>query len=108
MEKNIESLERKTTNIEITYNDLSDLKKLSSKEGFSEFILEDSLKTIKMALENSLDKVELFNIFNLSLIVELKKPHYRDVLNNIIKHYTNEENYEKCVLIQNIIDKYEI
>ena len=108
MEKNIESLERKTTNIEIIYNDLSDLKKIASREGFEEFILEDSLKTIEMALENDLDKVELFNIFNLSLVVELKKPNYKDVLNNIIKHYTNEENYEKCLLIQHTIDKYEI
>ena len=108
MEKNIESLERKTTNIEIVYNDLSDLKKLSSREGFGEFILEDSFKTIEMALENNLDKVELFNIFNLSLVVELKKPNYKDVLNNIIKHHANEENYEKCLLIQHTIDKYEI
>ena len=52
--------------------------------------------------------MELFNIFNLSLVVELEKPNYKDVLNNIIKHHANEENYEKCLLIQHTIDKYEI
>ncbi len=108
MEKNTKLKRKETTDLEIIYNNSEDLRVLSDREEFKQFILEDSFKTIEIALENNLDKVELFNIFNLSLIVELKKSSYKDVLNNIIKYYANEENYEKCLLINQVIDKYEI
>jgi len=108
MEKDTEKIKKETTGIEIIYNDSEDLKSLSNKEEFIQFILEDSFKTIEMALRNNLDKVELFNIFNLSLIVEIKKSNYKNVLNSLIKYYVREENYEKCSLIKHIIKKYEI
>mgnify|MGYP003629428740 CR=1 FL=1 len=108
MEKDVKSQESEATSIEIIYNDSEDLKKLSSREEFIQFILEDSFKTIEKALKNNLDKVELFNIYNLSLVVELKKSNYKNVLNSLIEHYVTEENYEKCLLIKSIIKKYEI
>ena len=108
MEKEIKNSAKETTSIEIVYNNSEDLKKLSTREEFIEFILEDSFKTIEIALENKLDKVELFNIFNLSLVVELEKSNYKNVLNNLVKHCIDTEDYEKCSLIQNIIKKYEI
>jgi hypothetical protein len=108
MEKNLKYQKEEATNLEIIYNNSEDLNQLSTKEEFKHFILEDSFKTIKRALKNNLDKVELFNLFNLSLVVELKKENYKDVLNNILEHYINEENYEKCSLIKRVITKYEI
>tara|TARA_R110001592_G_scaffold179264_2_gene420784 strand:+ start:177 stop:527 length:351 start_codon:yes stop_codon:yes gene_type:complete len=108
MEKKLKHTKIETTSIEIIYNDSEDLKKLYNREEFIEFILEDSFKTIEMALENKLDKVELFNIFNLSLVVELEKSNYKNVLNNLVKHCIDIEDYERCSLIQNILKKYEI
>ena len=108
MEKNIEYQKEEATNLEIIYNNSEDLNQLSTKEEFKQFILEDSFKTIEMALKNNLNKVELFNLFNLSLVVILKKSNYKDVLNNILEYYIEEEDYEKCSLIKNIITKYEI
>ena len=108
MEKEKVTQLRETTGIEIIYSNSEDLKKLSTKEEFIHFILEDSFKTIEVALQNKLDKVELFNIFNLSLVVEIEKSNYKNVLNNLIKYYIVEENYEKCSLIRSIIKKYEI
>ena len=93
-----------TTLIEIVYNDSSDLKKLATREEFRTFIIEDSLKTIEEAIEKKLKKVELFNIYNLSLVVELEKSNYKNVLSNIIQYYIEEEDYEKCNTIQEIIN----
>ena len=76
MEDIIEETKTKTTLIEIVYNDSSDLKKLASKEEFRTFIIKDSLESIKNALKYGDDKVELFNIFNLSLTVELKRSNF--------------------------------
>tara|TARA_R110001592_G_scaffold56587_3_gene172454 strand:- start:251 stop:571 length:321 start_codon:yes stop_codon:yes gene_type:complete len=105
MEEIITETKTKTTLIEIVYNDSSDLKKLASKEEFVRFIIKDSLESIKNALKYGDDVVELFNIFNLSLTVELKRSNFKNVLNNIIKYYIEDEDYEMCNKIKELIDE---
>ena len=105
MENGIKIEKEKITMLEILYNDGEDLKELATKEEFREFILKDSLKSINKAIKNNLDKVELFNIFNLSLIIELDKSNYKNVLEKISKHYIEDENYEMCSSINKLIKK---
>lgn len=95
--------ERETTNLELIYTSKQDLKELSSTDEWKSFIVEDSLKSIRHAIKNNLDKIQLFNIFNLSLMVEVEKPYYKDVLENITQYYISEENYEMCNEIKKII-----
>tara|TARA_Y100000389_G_C17456480_1_gene518512 strand:+ start:2481 stop:2804 length:324 start_codon:yes stop_codon:yes gene_type:complete len=105
MENKLKKEKNPITVLEIIYNDGEDLKELATKEEFREFILKDSLKSINKAIKNNLDKVELFNIFNLSLIIELDKSNYKNVLENISKHYIEDENYEVCSSINKLIKK---
>ena len=105
MENDIKIDKEKTTMLEILYNDGEDLKELATKEEFREFILKDSLRSIQKAIKNNLNRVELFNIFNLSLIVELDKSNYKSVLENISKHYIEDENYEICSSVNKLIKK---
>jgi len=97
--------QKKITNIEIVYGDKEDLIKLASKEQFIKFVLEDSLTSITKAIEENLEKVELFNILNLSLIVELDKSKYKHVLQRIVDYYVQDEDYDKCAEIQLLINK---
>jgi hypothetical protein len=105
MEEIIKETKPTTTLIEIVYNDSSDLKKLASKEDFVNFIVKDSLESIENAIKYGDEKVELFNIFNLSLTVELKRSNFKSVLNNITKYYIKDEDYEMCNNIKNLIDE---
>ena len=105
MENDIKLEKKKVTMLEILYNDDEDLKVLATTEEFREFILKDSLKSISKAIEDDVDKVELFNIFNLSLIVELEKSNYKSALESITKHYIKDENYEICSSINKLINK---
>ena len=105
MEKDTKTKKREVTNIELVYKSKEDLVSLASKEEFINFILEDSLKSITKAIKENLEKVELFNIFNLSLVVELDKPKYKPVLERIIQHYVAVEDYDKCIEIQTLINK---
>ena len=107
MEKAEKSIKEPTV-LELIFRDKQDLKNLSSEEKFVTFIVNDSLNSIKNALENNLDRVELFNIFNLSLSVELEQPYYKNVLNKITQFYIEQEDYETCDDIKKIIEKYEI
>jgi hypothetical protein len=105
MENDIKLEKEKVTMLEILYNDNEDLKTLATTEEFRKFILKDSFKSIKKAIEDDIDKVELFNIFNLSLIVELEKSNYKSALESITKHYIKDENYEICSSINKLIKK---
>lgn len=99
--------ERKVTNVEIFYDHPEALNELLKQKKFIEFILEDSLKSIKYAADNNLDKIELFNIPNLSLIVEVEKSQYKNILKTVLKYYESKEDYAECLEIQLLLKKYE-
>lgn len=105
MEEIIEETKSDPTLIEIVYNNSSDLKKLASRDEFVTFIITDSLKSIEKAIKEGKEKVELFNIYNLSLIIELNRSNFGSVLNNITKYYIEEENYEMCNRIKDLINE---
>lgn len=105
MEKDTKTKKREVTNIELIYDGKEDLISLASKDEFVEFVLKESLKAITKALEEGLEKVELFNILNLSLIVELTKPNFKSTLERVIAYYVEVEDYDKCIEIQSLINK---
>lgn len=97
--------EREVTPIEITYNTKKDLDELASSDQFKSFILKRTLEEIEFALENNLEKIEIFNIFNLSLIIELERKNFKSVLNKVMEPYVKDEDFEKCNQIKKLIDK---
>ena len=106
MEKDTKNKQEKyLTHIEITWEDQQDLIDLGSSEEFANFILLKSYETIEKAIEDNLSKVELFNIFNLSLIVELERKHFKSVLEKVTDIFLEDEDYEECSKIKNLISR---
>ena len=97
--------ENEVTHIELAYNDLNELEELATNEIFIQFILKKTFQRIEYAIDNNLDKVEIFNIFNMSLVVELKRKNYKTVLERVIEPYVKAEDYETCSKIKNLINK---
>jgi len=93
------------TYIEIVWDYPQDLIDLGNSPEFSNFILLKSYEAISSAIENNLDKVELFNIFNMSIIIELDKSQFSIVLDNVIEYFIGIEDYEECKKIKNLIDR---
>ena len=97
--------EREATYIELVWDSKQDLIDLENNETFTNFILLKSYTAIEDAIEDNLDKVELFNIFNMSLIIELDKLNFNIVLNKILNYYIGIEDYEECEKIQKLINR---
>ena len=93
------------TALEIDLRDEQDLIDLSSDEKFINFILMDAYKSLKIAINSNLSKVPLFDIFNLSILVEVKKSNYIPILKKIMNVYELAEDYEECSKIKNLIKK---
>jgi transcription initiation factor TFIIIB Brf1 subunit/transcription initiation factor TFIIB len=100
-----ESVEREVPKIEIIYLNSTELNELKSKRKFAEHILENSLDSIKEAINKKWDKVELYNVVNLSILIELKRNNFSKVLKRISKLYEKREEFEICAKIHKLIDK---
>tara|TARA_Y100000592_G_C5474399_1_gene321400 strand:- start:349 stop:687 length:339 start_codon:yes stop_codon:yes gene_type:complete len=103
MENEIKS--REVPKIEISYINKQELKELSKKKEFIEYILEISLSSIEEAINKKWKKVELCDIINLSLLVILKRENFESVLTRISKFYERMEEYEMCAKIKKLKKK---
>ena len=99
-----EENKREVTQIEISWEENSDVLDLANTKAFTDFVLEESYEAIKSAMAEDLEVVELFNIQNLSIIVEIEKIHFPSVLEKIKEMYVDLEDYEECAKIQNLIN----
>lgn len=101
----LKSLKPSITAIELDFSDKQDLIDLSSDEKFINFILMDTYKSLKIAINGNLSKVTLFDIFNLSILIEVKKSNFTPILEKIMDIYELAEDYEECSKIKKLIKK---
>jgi len=99
------NIDREVPKIEISYHNGIELSELKSKRKFVEYILENSLSGIDEAIRKKWDKVEIFDVINLSIIIELKRKNFSKVLKRISKLYEKKEEFEVCAKIQKLIKK---
>jgi len=92
-------------NIELIYDEVDDLKKFRENPDFPKYILDSSVELIKEAIEGKKNKVEIFNIVNLSLIVEIKRSQFPTIIQKLIDIYVEEEDYDKCAELQTLIEQ---
>ena len=101
-------VKREVVNIELDWDNEQDLIELGDNEVFVDFILEESLKAIVDALKNNKDKAELFNVFNMSVIIELKKSQFKTVLKKINHMLIKNEEYERCNELKKLLKTHKI
>lgn len=99
---------REVTNIELVWDDQEDLFNLAARPEFKDFVIEECLNTIVSSLKNGDDKAELFNVFNMSIILEIKKLQFKPILRKINQHFIASEQYERCSEIKKLITKYKL
>ncbi|MAO24107.1 MAG: hypothetical protein CMJ25_25430 [Phycisphaerae bacterium] len=99
---------REVTNIELVWDNQEDLFNLAARPEFKDFVIEECLSAIVSSLKNGDDKAELFNVFNMSIILEIKKLQFKPILRKINKHFITNEEYERCNELKKLITKYEL
>ena len=94
---------RPAIEIELTYDEVGLIPDLLEEESFKNHILTEAYDAISYAVENSLDKIDLFNIVNLGYNISLGKKDFIPTLNVILKMYERKEDYLECATVQNLI-----
>ena len=88
--------EREILSIEILYDDKEELNELISSEDFNRLMFEEAIATIKNALNKQREVARMFYIPNLDCSVLLEQRNFKTVIDNAIKFYEQQEEYDEC------------
>jgi len=88
--------ERDILSIEILYDYKEELDELVENEDFTRLIFEESIATIENALNKNRKTARVFYIPNLDCSVILKEQNFVEVIENAVKFYEQQEEYDKC------------
>ena len=88
--------EREILSIEILYDDKEELNELIDSNDFSRLMFEEAISTIENALSKKREVARMFYIPNIDCSVMLEQRNFQLVLDNAIKFYEQQEEYDKC------------
>jgi len=92
-------------NIELVIYEQEQIKLLNESIEFKTFIFEQVFNAIKDAVKNKTDEIKVLNVVNFSYSLIICKSQFKDILNNILKFYEEQEEYIKCKEISKLIKK---
>lgn len=93
------------TRINVLFQTKKQLDLLADTFEFRSFTYAVVIEHIEDALKNNLDEIIIFDVFNFSLLIKIKKENYIKCLKHMLKFYEKVENFEKCILINKLIKK---
>ncbi len=82
--------------LDIDYSSREDLQEFASNTEFNQFILENTFEPLKYAINKNKTQCILFEVGGGDYKVVVKKPQYKTILDKIIEHFENKEDYDKC------------
>jgi hypothetical protein len=81
------------------------LNELCTSDVFSDFILSETLEAIEEAIETSKTEAHIINISNYRFKITINRDQFKSAINNVLKKYEKEENYDKCIYLTQLIKK---
>lgn len=87
--------------LNINFQKPEDLLPLLEKKEYKKLLIEECYKHIKDNLKS--DKISLFNIVNLGIIISIKSENFKVCLENILKHFESSEDYDSCLTVKELL-----
>ena len=81
---------------------LSHNEELSSKK---HQVYKSLIEGVSEAIKNDKKEFKLCEVKNSGIYITVEKPEWKDSLDKALEFYENEEEYEECSKIKNLIDK---
>ena len=92
-------------NLELFFLDKRDIEELTQQDTFSNFIKRETSKAVLVAIGENLEEVNVFNLYNLGLMVTIHQSQYKNCLTNLLSYFEKEEEYNICKELTDIISK---
>lgn len=91
--------------VRLRFSGSDDYEKLNSSKEFKNFIFGETIKALKFAINSKKKKIDLWVIEDSGDIVSVKNDKYKSILENAIKFYSEQEQFEKCTELEKLIKK---
>jgi hypothetical protein len=95
----------KPVTIELTYSDSEDLEAIKDDKNFKGSLYEEALPVLTAAIKSKKTSIVLYKLPNLGLEVTVEKKNYKQVLEKIVTHFVEKEEYELCKEITDLISQ---
>lgn len=94
-----------TMMLSINGDDKPDIESICSNDVFSNAVYSETFEGIKDAVKNNKKAATLFTIGRTEYFIELNKDQWIPALQSCISKFEKEEQYEKCIEINELISK---
>jgi hypothetical protein len=83
----------------------ADIEALSNNEVFSNAVFKEAFEGIKDAIKTKSKTAVLFELGQSEYYIELQKQDWEQALQSCIDRFVEEEKYEECIKIKDVIEK---
>jgi len=78
-------------------------EQVSSHPDVRKAVIEETIFAIKDGIKRRKNSISLFQIAGTTTYLELEKEKWQPTLENMLEHYVEDEDYDKCIEIRDLI-----
>ena len=96
-------MKRKIPVFRLSMGDGSSYEQVSEHPMVKKIVIEETIFAIKEGIKKKKKSIPLFQISGTTTYVELEKEKWQPTLEKMLETYIQEENYDKCIEIRDLI-----
>lgn len=97
---------RAVPKINYVIRQFEDFETITEQKSVRKMIYDNLIDAIKYSIQNNKKDADVVQIYETDCILSLDKSDWTETLNEAINFYAADDDYDKCIEIQNIIKKY--
>lgn len=105
MAKNRKTMRRKVPVFRVTAEPGADYSTLTTFPEIRKIVLDEAIYAIKDGIEKHKSSISLFEIADSEYYIELSKDKWKPILEHLIEHYAEKEEYDTCAEVRDLISK---
>jgi hypothetical protein len=105
MVKTKRKMRRKVPVFRVSAESGADYSILTTVPEIRKAVLDEAIYAIKDGIEKHKSSISLFEIADSSYYIELGKEKWKPILEHLIEHYVEKEEYDKCIEVRDLISK---
>ena len=98
-------MRRKVPILRVSAEPGADYSTLTELPEIQQVVLEEAIYAIKDGIEKHKSSISLFEIADSDYYIELNKDKWKPILEHLIEHYAEKEEYDTCAEVRDLISK---
>ena len=96
-------MKRRIPVFKITLGDGATYEQVSEHPTIRKVVIEETVFAIREGIKKNKKSILLFQVAGTTTYIELDKDQWKTSLENVLNHYVDEEDYDKCIEVRDLI-----